>query len=212
MVVAAIITILSAIVFSSQTTFNSTLTLANTAYDIALTIRSAQTFGVGGRIANTGTGIVANVGYGVHFDASTPGNFSLFADTSPGVPSVGSCHGVPPVDAGGADSPAAQPGDCIYSVGSDLQINGFALGNGITVSDFCAYGSGVSACASSGLSTLDLVFARPNQDAFVTGGNGSSHSLYINGACVTVSSPQGNSRYISISSTGQINANAAPCP
>ena len=44
-VVLAIITVISGVVLSDQTSFNKTLVLANTAYDIALTVRSVETFG-----------------------------------------------------------------------------------------------------------------------------------------------------------------------
>ena len=57
MVVLAIVTSITAIVFTSQNSFNKTLILANTAYDIALTFRSAATYGLGGRTIGNSDGI-----------------------------------------------------------------------------------------------------------------------------------------------------------
>ena len=49
MVVLAIIVTITGVTLTSQTSFNKTLVLANTAYDIALTLRSSQTYGLGSR-------------------------------------------------------------------------------------------------------------------------------------------------------------------
>lgn len=191
LVVFAIIVTISGVVLTSQSSFNRTLVLANTAYDIALTLRSAETFGLGGRA----TGGTADAGYGVHFERGAAGSFILFADTHPST--SGSCT-----------TPDCKPGNSTYSV-NDTLVQTYTLGNGITVSDFCAYSSGVASCAvahGAGLSSLDIVFARPNPDAFITAG-GSSYTT----ACLTLTSPQGGSRAISITSSGQIVPNAASC-
>ena len=204
MVVLAIIGVIMSIVLTSQSTFNKTIILKNTAYDIALTLRNAETYGLGSRAA----GVTANAGYGVHFQNAPTGTFTFFADTYPLSPSAFNCHGLP---AGGSGAPDAQPGDCAYTAGQDQKVNEYALGNGITISDFCALsGGGVWSCAvarGGGLSSLDIVFARPNPDAFIRA-NGFSYTS----ACLTISSPQGGTRYISVASSGQITANAAPCP
>lgn len=210
MVVLAIIGVVMTIVMSSQSTFNKTLILKNAAYDIALTLRNAQTYGLGSRAVNA----MANTGYGVHFQIDTPGFFTLFADTHP-APSSSSCH--PTSD---ASAPDAQPGDCLYepttqSQGQkDQKVIEYALGNGIVVSDFCVLNSSWS-CARAqggGLSSLDIVFARPNPDTFIRA-NGSSNTEYTF-VCLTVSSSQvgGTERYVSVASSGEITANAESCP
>lgn len=184
MVVLAIIGIISAVTLNSQGNFNKTLILANTAYDIALTLRSAETFGVGSR-AVAGTNI-ANAGYGVHFQ--TGNIITLFADTSGGA----SCAGA---------FPDCKPGDHVYTPGADNLVQTYTLGNGIYVKDLCAG-------TTCGLSSLDVVFARPNPDAFV---NGASN---VN-ACLVIASSNaisGPYRYIKVNSSGSINANATSCP
>ena len=150
-VVTAIIGVVMSIVLTGQSTFNNTLILQNAAYDIALTLRNAQTFGLGSRVQ--GSSMNMNVGYGVHFDTSNKGSFILFADTA-----GSGCHAIPP---DGADSPDAQPGDCVYTAG-DYKVTEYNIGNGITVKALCVDGD----CTQS---SLDVVFARPNTETFIAG-------------------------------------------
>lgn len=203
LVVLGIIGVVMSIVLTGQSTFNKTLILQNTAYDIALTLRDAQTYGLGSRAV----GSAKNAGYGVHFAGAPASDFTLFVDTYP-APSEFSCH--PHHD---ASMPDAQPGDCVYEQGQNEKVLDYALGNGVVISDFCAYPAlGDPSCAvahGGGLSSLDIVFARPNPDVFV---RADGQAGYVS-ACVTVSSPQAqdDTRYISVAASGQIIANAAPC-
>ncbi len=216
LVVLAIITVITAMTITSQGSFNKSLILANTAYDIALSFRSAEMYGIGSR----GTDTVSNPGYGLHFNRATPGSFTLFADTN--LPVEG-CHKLPPVSRGGANAPDAKPGNCVYDV-SILNAKGvptervtdYLLGNRITISDFCAYGSGSWSCASTGaISTMDVVFSRPNPDPFISV-NGAYQTPPMTAACIRVTSPQGGFRYVSVSASGAITADASPntsqCP
>lgn len=192
MVVLAIIAALSAVVITSQGSFNKTLILANTAYDIALTIRSTQSFGISSRSIID----IMNTGYGVHFQRGN--SFTFFADTN--LPDENNCHGLP--SSGDINAPDAKPGNCVYDGGGEF-VNTYTLGNGITVDDFCVDDS----CDHT---SLDIVFMRPNPDAFIYA-DGSSAISYAR-ACLTVVSPQGGEKYVSVSKSGQIIANAPSCP
>lgn len=205
LVVLGIIGVLSALISVSQSSFNKSLVLANTTYDVALTMRSTQTLGLGSSAA----------GYGLHFAKSTPRSFLLFADTYPTIYSIHLiCHPVAP----GADfsGPSARPGDCLYNAGSDGLIRSYAIGNGITIKDFCAQQAGVWTCANShtgSLSTLDVVFSRPSAEAFITvNGRHWITNPNITAACVSFQSPQGGERAIFVSRSGEITGNAATCP
>lgn len=213
LVVLGIILVIMAITITSHASFDKTLVLSNTAYDIALAIRSAESFGLGSRAV----GSIGNAGYGVHFDKNIPNSFILFADIDPIVGSVGPfCH----QSIGDPNGPGAIPGNCIYTSADAPPINTYMLGNGITVSDFCARSSNNITwyCASWGnINTLDIVFARarPNGDASINvDGLFSSPPVppapYTK-ACITATSPQGTSRYISVALSGQITANASSC-
>ena len=206
MVVLTIIMVITVVVLVSQSSFNKTLILANTAYDVALTLRSAETYGLGSRAFGT----TVNAGYGIHFESGTPGSFTLFADRYP-APSVSSvCH---PIN--DASAPNAQSGNCSYEPNQGEKVTSYTLGNGITIRDFCAYALGSWSCAAAhggGLTSLDIVFARPNPEPFISVNGSYTTALPITAACITLTSPQEGLQYISVGSSGQITANAAPCP
>lgn len=204
LVVLAIIGIITSIVFSSQSTFNKTLVLSNTAYDVALTLRSAQTFGLGSRAVGT----ITNAGYGVHFESGSPDSFILFADTDPD-PDASNCHGLP---INGISSPTARPGDCAYDVVKDQKIQEYVLGNDITISNFCAYTSTWSCARGGGITSLDIIFSRPNPDPFMSVGGHYSMLFPVTKACLTLSSADGGTHFIAIAASGQIVANVAPDP
>ena len=194
LVVFAIIAIISIVVLTSQSTFNKTLVLANTAYDIALALRSAESYGLGSRAFGT----TVNAGYGLHFESGAPGSFKFFADTSP----AASCG-----------TPDCKSGNHTYTNGADALVRNYALGNGITISDFCAYALGSWSCAyalGGGLSSLDIAFERPNPNPFMS--TNGSYSQSLTKACLVVSSPHGGAKYVSVAASGQITTDAAACP
>ncbi|MDP2665657.1 MAG: prepilin-type N-terminal cleavage/methylation domain-containing protein [bacterium] len=201
MVVLAIIVVITSVVFTSQNSFNKTLMLSNTAYDIALTLRSTQTYGLSSRASGTS----ANVGYGIHLASGTHNSFIFFADAYSLIPDS-SCT-----------TPDCKPGDYIYTPSTDTftadkLVQTYKLNNGITVSDFCAYPtSGSGSCAlDGGLTALDIVFTRPNPNALISGLNGASYTTYSR-MCITISSQGNTKKYISIAASGQIVANAPSC-
>lgn len=209
LVVLAIIGILSVIVIVTQSSFNKTLTLANSAYDVALAIRSAETYGLGSRAV----GVAANAGFGIHMSSSSPSSFILFADTYPS-PSDTSCYGLP---AEGADAPDAKPGNCAYdgAGGINEAVTTYRLGNGITFTNFCANVSGLWQCSTGGgttLGSLDIVFSRPNADTRMSIDGAYDAGFPVTAACIALTSVSGGARYVTVSNAGQITANAASCP
>lgn len=205
-VVLAIIVTITGVILTSQTSFNKTLVLANTAYDIALTLRSSQTYGLGSRAF----GGAVNMGYGLHFEIASPESFILFADVSP-APSPSNCHGLPAN--GDQNSPNAKRGDCEYDSTAFERVKNYNLENGVYIHDLCMYSSSNWSCTyprsgvSGGVTSLDIVFARPNPEPFI---NESTNRR----ACITISSRQDSSqrRFISVTESGQITANASSCP
>lgn len=207
LVVLAIIAIVTAVTLAGQSAFNKTLILANTTYDIALTLRSAETYGLGSRAL----GSTANTGYGVEFLTSVPASFTFFRDIYPSASDPRHCH---PTPAGGPSAPDAQPGNCVYDGTSRSEnISTYTLGNGITVSNFCAFKSGVWLCTNKGmLSALDIVFARPDPNPFMSVDGVYSALFPVTAACLALTSPQGGSRFLSVAASGEITADAASCP
>lgn len=209
LVVLGIIGVLAALITVSQSSFNKSLILANTAYDVALTVRSTQTLGLGS----------GSAGYGIHVSKGVKNSFLLFSDTVPtlGAGSTGFlCHPVAP----GADpsGPSARPGDCVYTAGAggDAVIRSYTIGNGITIKDFCAQQAGIWTCANThtnALNALDIVFSRPSAEAFITtNGRRWISNANITAACISFQSPQGGTRAVAVSRSGEITGNSASCP
>jgi len=117
LVTISLFAILTSIVIFSQSKFNGSVLLTNLAYDVALTVRQAQTFGVNVRETSAG---VFDKAYGVHFDISDPTYFILFADSS--------------------------GDDREYTAESDSKVNSYSIKRGNKISDICVTSSGASDC------------------------------------------------------------------
>ena len=207
LVVLAIIIVITGLVFSSQSSFNKSLVLANTAYDVALTLHSAQTYGPGSRSSAAG---MANVGYGVDFQSATPSVFTFFSDSYPSLGFTGLfCH--QPI----TGTPSDRPGNCAYEANQNEKVVSYTMNNQITVGDFCAYTSiGIPLCSvahGGGLSSLDIVFARPNPSQPFISTNGLYSAAWTK-ACLTIASSQGASRSVTVTASGEITTSATPCP
>lgn len=195
LIVLAIIGIITVIAVVNQNSFNKDIILVNTAYDVALTIRSAEQFGISNR--NPIPGGIYNVGYGIHFSSSNPDSFILFSDT------------------GGATQCSYTDTGCTrgnkHYNPSDTVVQTVSIGNGIKIIKFCASGVGPSSVCSTDpgpITALDISFARPNPDVFIYA---AGSSAYTSG-CITLQSPQGDTRSIAVNSVGSITAATSTCP
>ncbi len=177
MVAVAILVFIVAIVLTNHQRFNSSVLLSALAYDVALSIREAQVYGLSVR----DYGGQFNVGYGVHF--ATPDSFFLFAD---------------------------RDRSRTYNAG-DTTISTYTLRRGHTILRFCGTAGAVERCSDSpsAIDHLDVVFVRPNPDAWLSSDenavacNGNNASCY-SAARVVVTSPGGTTRSIHVVPTGQI--------
>jgi hypothetical protein len=75
--IVAIISVITGLFMVSNSAFGGKVLLENLAYDIALSIRESQVFGISVQRFGT-TNFTA--GYGMHFDISSPADYSTFAD------------------------------------------------------------------------------------------------------------------------------------
>lgn len=139
LVTLSLFVVLTIIVIFSQSKFNGSILLTNLAYDVALTARQAQSFGVNVRenTLDNSSGTSFKHAYGVHFNTTDTKHFILFSD------SVG--------------------GDGKYDSGADSLVNKYSIKRGSYISDICV---GVSPSCSS-VNTLDITFLRPNPDAII---------------------------------------------
>ena len=162
----------------SYSQFSGRTLLDNLAYDVALSIRQAQYYGLSVR-EQTISGSSFETAYGIYFNASEIASYVFFADTNRN----GEC---------GSDSSCA----------GEL-IDRFFLGRGYVVSDLCATKpGGTKRCMSTGeLTYLAISFDRPDPDAiFRTDFTGEVYEEVT----ITVRAPKGREQNISVASTGQI--------
>lgn len=178
LVVMSIFSVISLIVLANHSRFNSSVLLGSLAYKIALSVREAQVYGLSVRGQSTSF----QVGYGVHFAGGT--TYTLFADMD-----------------------GNKMYDTIADNGfpADVIVKAYTLSQGHLISDFCGIQvSGTRQCAVGSVITyLDVVFLRPDPDASMVSNIFAPPSSYSS-AEITVSSPQGSTRKVTVASTGQV--------
>ncbi len=178
MVSVGIFVLITGLVMAKYGNFNNGILLTNLAYDVALTIRTAQSYGL--NVQSKGT---TNLNYsdnfdgvfGVHFDTNSS-SFILFADSVIG-----------------------PNGNGRYDSGEALSTTN--IKGGSKVSYICA--GNTANCRER--VKLDITFKRPEPVAKITG-TSSGNAIEQNNtyAEVHVSSRDGVTKVITISSIGQI--------
>ncbi|MBV9159306.1 MAG: prepilin-type N-terminal cleavage/methylation domain-containing protein [Candidatus Kaiserbacteria bacterium] len=143
--VMAIMVLISGLILSNNSLFSGKVELQNLAYDIGLSIRQAQVYGIS--VERFATGVFAGA-YGVHFDTSNRNTYVLFADVLPPINGVYDCP---------------TPGsNCELVLDNTIR-------SGYTIAQLCATPAGGSeSCVSAPTSgSLDITFQRPEPDAFI---------------------------------------------
>lgn len=183
LVVIAIMAVISAVILFNNNRFGGVVLLQNLAYDMALSIRQAQGFGIAVQRFNTSFGYA----YGMHFqvDASGSSSYVLFAD------------GLTPVNNGTYECP--QPG----TPNCEL-VQATTIAAGYRVVQLCV--KPPDAAERCDATWVDITFRRPEPDAYILSNvTGSSISDDINeSAEIHVASPRGDIKVISVQTNGQI--------
>ncbi len=199
-VVCGVIAIISGLMLVSNNAFGGQVLLQNLAYDIALTLRQAQVYGISVQRFGSGT---YDASYGMHFD-STSGNSSvypLFADAV-------SVNGVFDPDAAHPLNPAFDETVKITTIGGGFRIYKLCVPAGTDAATCTCVASGTSAC-----NTVDIVFRRPDPDACISAdGVASMNNLVTPPVCIStnasarivVRAPKGNVSSIVVYKNGQI--------
>ena len=177
LITIVIFVILTGVTLFNQNGFDNTILLKNLAYDIALTVRQAQTYGVNVKESQI-EGKFSS--YGVYFDRSiNTKSFILFADTNKDGKFITTDMTCPTNDL-----------ECVqkYSLKRNSYISGLCVG------------SDDSFCNSNQVNNLTIYFQRPDPDANISYNNGTKD---ISGsyAKITISSAT-NSATSSIVVTG----------
>ncbi len=200
LVVGAIIIIVTSLFLVRQSSFDSSTVLRSLAYSVALSMRQAQVYGisvsgVGTAQASCPNGSYANgtcyaPAYGLYFTASPNTIYILFADFN---------------------------NNGRYDTGEDVQA--FTLNNAYKVSEICAiksaqlgstkHCSGTHDTSGNPISTLSVIFRRPNPDACIStdkdpGVCGPSVPQVFSGGYIQITSAGGTTRSVTVSNTGAI--------
>ncbi len=171
---SGIITLITTIILAKQSQFDSTVLLRSLAYEVALSIRQAQIYGLSVRETAAGSGDF-DTGYGVYFSSASPTSYILFAD---------------------ADH------DGVYD-GESESVEVFSVRRGYRISSFCAtLGSGVERCSPTELSYLAISFERPDPDAQIKSDLG--NDVYGSARVIVLAPDGVSTRVIEVESTGQI--------
>lgn len=198
MVVLAIVGVLAVLAIVNQNTFNKSFLVTNTVYDLGLTLRSVETFGLSNKALNTST---IFTWYGIHFDAAHPNSFFVFADTTGGA----TCSGI---------SLTCHSGDGIYQT-TDPIVQQYQIGNGVSISSICTTQPGNAPVCTPTIGTVDVVYTRPFGQTLITSVTNGGPTITFSGnlkACITLTSASGGvTRPIEIFSVGNILLPASVC-
>ncbi len=207
LVTVAVFSAVTSVIVYNYSQFNTNVLITNYAYDVGLSIRQAQVYGVSVReniVTNSLTNVTTrdfNGSYGVHFDKTRPDSLAFFADAF-----------VP-----GATANLYDPDDSIHEYGE--LVDRRALPNNYIFSKFCAVRSDAGSTHACGnaidqqgaIDFLDISFTRPEPDAIIrTSDPDSSEAGYYSSAFVCIESPLGKQRRVVVESTGQISVSSVP--
>lgn len=203
LVTITIFVILTGVVLFSQNSFDNSILIKNLAYDISLTIRQAQDYGVDvNESVKSQLAINPFAPYGVYFNLNSLigsfKNYIFFTDTYP--------------DPSGKIDNMYHWGYVSPCLSNDSEcLQRFTISNGNSIKDICV-GSDSLHCTSilnlyPSYPNLTILFKRPDPTAWIYAGANPSLSnpgtLY-NYADIQVSSPNNKTRDIIVTSVGQI--------
>lgn len=181
LVVTAILTLITSLVLVNNNRFGGAILLENLAYDIALSIRQSQVYGIAVKRYGASN---FSIGYGMHFSIDSPTRYVLFADA---------------LSANGLYD------GCPDSISCELVLATEIL-RGYRIDDLCSTpsGGGAEVC---GLEQLDILFKRPEPDAYISAngisGVANAAALQERGRIV-LESPRGDRISVIVEIAGQI--------
>lgn len=173
--VTGVLVLVTGVVLAGNSRFGGVLTLRALAYDVALTLREAQTYGISVRRFGVGN---FQSPYGIHFERNSPTIYSLFADLPP------------------------ENGTFDLDAFSNEEVKYIEIGRGFAISDLCyrPIGASEEICGTPNLK-LDVLFRRPEPDAEIRINGGSQLN---ESARIVLQSPRGDIASVIVEATGQI--------
>lgn len=184
----AIFAFMTAFIVAKYGNFNQGILLNSLAYDVALTLRNAQSYGLNvksvpgaGSYTNTNYSDEFRYAYGVHFDKNANTQVIFFADNTPSTP------------------------DGRYTAGQDTFISKSTLKGGSKIQNLCVISTKNSANLPScnDVDTLDIVFKRPDPDAIINGGVANGNKTNVH-AEIILQSSDGSTKKVIVQKSGRI--------
>lgn len=190
MVVLVIFVALTGVVMSSQSRFDGTILLNNLAYDIALSVRQAQNYGVNVKESSLNNSSSTFSGYGVVFDTSDNKHYILFADV---------------IGNNGNGNNYFDSTDFFCSKSDPECIEKYALTRGSYIKSLCVANKEEYCTGTENLTNrLTVTFKRPNPDAHITKGVTGNMLSEQSFAKIVISSAGGQTKSIIVTALGQI--------
>lgn len=181
LVCIGIFVLMTGLLIAKYGTFNQSVLLTDIAYDVALTIRSAQTYGLSVKGNTNPAGYCSQsfqCSYGMHFTKDTSGDANTRLTLY-----------------------AVQPNPNYYynPAVNSTDVSSYTIRRGGTISDLCV---GQGTTCSTSATTLDVVFKRPDPTAIICGDTLCS-STY-NYAKITIKGTDASTRTVEVRNNGQI--------
>jgi len=189
LITVVIFVTITGVVLVNSNKFDSTVLLDNFAYDIALSIKQAQSYGVNVKESSTG---VFSSGYGVYFDPIESNvNFILFNDMY----DIDNIVSYDKKYNGSVTKCLIDDPECIQK---------YSLRRGVYIKSMCA-GTDEADCINNPINQLSILFQRPSLEAkiYINGLNNPETSLKQY-AKITLASIGGATSSIVVTSIGQI--------
>lgn len=198
LVVCAIIIVISALILVDNNKFGGDVTLENLAYDVALTLRQTQVYGIAVERFGNGNCIADSsncfsAGYGMHFALSDPTHYYLFADLE---------------NTGVFD--ANYPTSQTYPDGEIVETD--ALDQGYYITGLCVVPE-IGGTTCTPVSEVDILYKRPEPEAYISASASNSppascvqnplSDCYFESE-ITLEDPKGDTRTVLVDATGQI--------
>ena len=187
LVVISIMLILTSVFVLNQRRFQSSTLLRSLAYSVALSVRQAQVYGSSIRESAAGafdTNSSAKA-YGIYFSTGSSGTYVLFADSN---------------------------NNGQYDAGGGETVQTFTLGSGYTINKFCVTNTSNTQVCSPTITTMTVLFRRPNPDScFASSASPSACAVGVAAVYKSgyVQIKNGNdTRSVNVTLTGQITVGA----
>lgn len=214
-VVVAIFGIMTAVIIFNYSNFNSKVILTNMAYEIALTTRQAQVFGLGARSGDTTVlDLAPNVQFespfGMYFDlrdgtgpkANTTDQFIMFVDE---VNKQIVDGGEITVSDHFCKNGPTKTCTCSSDV-TDECVNKFQMQRGMYISDLRVFNTS-SSCTPT--RAVAISFKRPNPDGIIVDQERGTATTYRS-LQITVTSKNGDNEYVIMRENGQLAVQSNP--